>query len=272
MAKIFYHNDADGHCAGAIVYQKYLEGKYIEVDYKDEINVDEIMTDETIIIVDFSFKPEVMQKVLEKTKNIIWIDHHKTAKDYDYGIELKGLRNFEDKKFAGCELAWMHFNLEKKMPRAVELIGDRDKWAWKFGKETAEFNQGLQLYPHQPQDIIWGDLLQHDLLIKNICKKGKICLQYRDNFCKDYADSYGFETEFEGHKCYALGLYMFGSEGFGERFKQYDMCLSFEYTGKNWVIGLYSQKPEIDCGKIAQKYGGGGHKGAAGFVSNKLFF
>ena len=47
--KCYYHNDADGRCAGAIVNKTKqnqendgTEFQYIEVDYKDEINVDSI--------------------------------------------------------------------------------------------------------------------------------------------------------------------------------------------------------------------------------------
>ena len=275
--KCYYHNDLDGRCAGAIVFMsvgiKSENGRHklemIEVDYKDDIDVNGINKNEQIWIVDFSFKPELMERVLKKTKDIIWIDHHKTADEYKYSEEIKGLRITEDKQFSGCELTWMYFYPDKDIPTFIKLIGDRDKWAWKFGTETKLFNLGLQLYPHQPQDKIWQELFDFEM-VRRVQLDGEICGKFRDNFCKDYADSYGFEAEFEGYKCFALGLYMFGSETFGERFKEYDICLSFEYDGKNYIIGLYSTT--VDVSIIAKKYGGGGHKGAAGFVSKILPF
>ncbi len=91
--KIYYHNDLDGRCAGAIAYRATkTEGtkiELIELDYKDEIKVKEINLCERICIVDFSFKPEIMEKVLLLTKNVIWIDHHKTAFEYKYSQELR---------------------------------------------------------------------------------------------------------------------------------------------------------------------------------------
>uniref|UniRef100_A0A6H1ZBS6 Putative DHH phosphatase family protein n=1 Tax=viral metagenome TaxID=1070528 RepID=A0A6H1ZBS6_9ZZZZ len=274
--KCYYHNDLDGRCAGSIVYnfidellRKAENLEMIEIDYKDNINVDVIEKDEQLYIVDFSFKPEVMEKVLQKTNNIIWIDHHKTADEYKYSQEIKGLRITENKKYSGCELTWMFFYPNEKIPTFVKLIGDRDKWAWKFGRETALFNQGIKICPHQPQDKIWDELFDVER-VRRIQEDGIICEKFRDSFCKDYVDSYGFETEFEGHKCFALGIYMFGSEAFGKRFNQYDICLSFVYLGDKWTIGLYSEK--IDVSVIAKKYGGGGHKGASGFVSDSLPF
>ncbi len=278
--KIYYHNDLDGRCAAAIAYRaieaervKGIKVDLIELDYKDKIKVKEINLCEKIFIVDFSFKPEIMEKVLLLTKNIVWIDHHKTAFEYKYSQKV--MMGIRDNAYSGCELAWKYFYGKKGMPKAIELIGDRDKWAWKFGKETAHFNVGLKLYDHQPQDSIWDRLFGLPIRlaeVPNIIKKGELCLKFRDNFCEDYCKSYGFETKFEGYKCFALGLYMFGSEAFGSRMKDYDICLSFAYLGDRWTIGLYSDGKDIDVGKIAQQYGGGGHKGAAGFVSKNLPF
>lgn len=240
----------------------------IELDYKDEIDLEKIVVNECIFILDFSFKPEVMEKIFKKTDCITWIDHHKTAFEYKYSREIKGLRSTS---YSACELVWKYL-YQIGMPRAVELIGDRDKWAWQFGKATAYFNTGMNLYPHQPKDKIWDKLLDvgSEAEVSKIMEKGKFCLKFRDQICNDYANSYGFETEFEDYKCFALNLYMFGSEAFGNRMDKYDVCLSYIYLGNDWQIGLYSKT--IDVSKIAQRYGGGGHTGAAGFVSKELPF
>lgn len=269
--KIFYHNDLDGRCAGAIAWRSPMINKesnceLIEIDYKDDVPINCISDDERIIILDFSFKPVLMNKVLKKTLSVVWIDHHQTAFEYNYGHELCGLRN---NFFSGCELAWKYYFPENPIPRAVELIGDRDKWAWKYGEETANFNMGIRIYSHQPKDGIWDDLFTGERIFE-VIKAGAICIKFRDNFCGDYANSYGFETEFEGFKCFALGLYEFGSEAFGIRMEKYDICLSFEFVGNKWVVGLFSD--DIDVSQIAKKYGGGGHKHASGFVCKELPF
>ena len=36
-----------------------------------------------------------------------------------------------------------------------------------------------------------------------------------------------------------------------------------------WV-SLYSTREDVDCGAIAKSLGGGGHKGAAGFICDEL--
>ena len=65
-----------------------------------------------------------------------------------------------------------------------------------------------------------------------------------------------------------MGLYKFGGEAFGEKIKTYDICISFEFDGEKFLVSLYSEKIDVAC--IAEKYGGGGHKGAAGFVTKEL--
>lgn len=273
----FHHNDLDGRCAAAIVHKWWLqreaEGQrelFVELDYKDRVSVEEIAAGEQVVIVDFSFKPEIMSEVFNKTELVIWCDHHKTAEHYDYGRDLAGIRDFEEKHRAGCEVTWDFFFPGESRPDAVFYVGDRDCWRWADPIETAKFNQGMKLRDTQPQSDDWVRLFSSDgdAQCIGICEDGAVCLKFRDSFCADYAKSYGFETEFAGHKAFAMGLYMFGSEGFGKRFKDYPLCLSFVYDGGQWAIGLYSET--IDVGEIARKYGGGGHKGAAGFVSKGI--
>ena len=45
----------------------------------------------------------------------------------------------------------------------------------------------------------------------------------------------------------------------------YDILIGFSYDGEKWTYSLRSEK--ADCSELASKYGGGGHKGAAGFNS-----
>jgi oligoribonuclease NrnB/cAMP/cGMP phosphodiesterase (DHH superfamily) len=46
----------------------------------------------------------------------------------------------------------------------------------------------------------------------------------------------------------------------------YDGFACFWYKDSKWMWSLYNDNGEVDCSAIANQYGGGGHKGAAGFV------
>ena len=53
----------------------------------------------------------------------------------------------------------------------------------------------------------------------------------------------------------------------------YDLMITFcRRSDRKWNVSLYSTKADIDCGAIAKSFGGGGHKGAAGFQCTELPF
>jgi hypothetical protein len=53
----------------------------------------------------------------------------------------------------------------------------------------------------------------------------------------------------------------------------YDLMITFcRRSDKLWNVSLYSTKDNVDCGVIAKSFGGGGHKGAAGFQCGELPF
>lgn len=143
--KVYHHNDADGRCSAAIIKlaNPDIIIDFIEIDYKDTIDVQTIKQNESIVIVDFSFTPEVMSKILNRTNDIIWIDHHKTAQNYHYNKILKGIRDFTEPGRAACELTWHYYFPNKTLPEAVALIADKDVWTWKLDNTDA-FTEGQE--------------------------------------------------------------------------------------------------------------------------------
>lgn len=283
---IYHHNDLDGRCAAAIMSTcdvSILPGIgqethgliFREVDYKDEINLAEIKEGDVVAVVDFSFKPEVMAEVRKRAKEVIWCDHHITAKDYGYD-DLPGYRDFSHKGLSGCECTWKFCHPDEDFPTAVELIGDYDSWRLEKQPSCFEFYEGMKIDYPAPGDMAWNQLLGFDgptievALVDLIKKVGQAAIQYRDSYCKLISDDYGYETQIDGHKAYAMNLYRFGSASFGKRFNQYPVCLAYIHDGGKYTVSLYSET--VDVSVIAKNHGGGGHKGAAGFVCTDLPF
>lgn len=72
-----------------------------------------------------------------------------------------------------------------------------------------------------------------------------------------------------GHKCFAVNMAMISSDDFViDNVDDYDILVGFSFDGESWNYSLRSTK--IDCSKVAMKYGGGGHKGAAGFNNSNF--
>ena len=48
---------------------------------------------------------------------------------------------------------------------------------------------------------------------------------------------------------------------------KYDLLVAWVFDGYKFNYSLYSTNPDVNCAEIAERFGGGGHKGAAGFSS-----
>lgn len=295
--KCFYHVDEDGKLSGFWVnelarhYDGY-EKEFIPINYGMEFPFESIHPDEQIFIVDYSILPEEMDRLLEITKDVTWIDHHQSAiKRYEnYPHDIKGLRY---DGIAGCMLTYCYFkhmvvtqfdtgsvitiafdeSMTQDAPMFTKYVADYDVWTFEY-LGTENFQMGLQLYDTTPDNIpennIWKAMLKiGDEVVCDIMSKGKDLITYRDNWAKEYCESKGFETEFCGYKCFAMNLGLCGSPEFKSVDDgTYDMFIGFCFDGEKWSYALRSAT--VNVAEIAMMYGGGGHPGAAGFSSDEL--
>lgn len=267
--KCFHHNDNDGRLSAFLVIQKFTQAVAIEVNYGKPFPLSQINKDEPIWIVDYNPQPDEMLKILERTKNVVWIDHHKSGielfKDFPHKIE--GIR---DSSKAACELTYHYVYplLKKCLFHFIELVGDRDTWTFKFGDESKYFHLGSLLYDTSPNGGFWSGLWGETIEVEDIIEKGKLVEAFRDNQGADLCKSWAFEYGFQGYNCLAMVTGLKGSEVFGKNIDKYDICIAMAYNGEKWVNSLYSKT--IDVGEIAKRLGGGGHFGAAGFQTSKF--
>lgn len=292
--KTLFHTDADGWCSAYWVRKRFNNTNpedFIMIDYGMDIDwFSKIQKDEKVIIVDFSLEPDMMKKLLNKTKDVIWIDHHVSAieKYKDFGEDVDGLRY---NGIAASVLTYCYFfemkdgkipfdpeTMPQKAPWFTKYIGDHDVWKYEFGEETAHFKLGLDsLGVMLPTDSIWEKLYDLDK-IKEIINNGIVIEKYRDAMGNKASELYGFEYEFDGYKAFCLNNCFGGSEWFGGLIKKYDLVCAFLYIGENdsWEYSLYTDKDHVDVSKIAENYpdklSGGGHKKAAGIQSKNFIF
>lgn len=289
--RVFFHTDADGKCAAYWVHKRFPKisrEQFTMIDYDMDIDwYSLIEKDEKVIIVDFSFDPDDIRKILNKTKDIIWIDHHKSAieKYKDFETELPGLRY---DGIAGCMLTYCFFfemnsgkipfdpyMMPQKAPWMTKYVHDYDVWKYEYGDETEFFKLGLDTVKHtHPFDSIWDNLVNDISNVRNLINAGSICKRYRDSIAKHACDWAAFEHDIDGHKALCLNTPMGGSAWFGDKIENYELVCSYCYIGDGkWSYSLYSNGPKkIDTSKISIKYGGGGHAGASGFTIDRNLF
>ncbi len=262
-----HHNDADGRACGAIVRRALgVEVTLYEMDYGDSIPLDLIVVADHILILDFSLPKNEMGK-LAAYHQFTWIDHHKSALDEMDGT-ADGWAGVRDTSEAACVLTWRYFFPDQPVPKAVTLIGDRDIWRW-AEQDTGAFNEGLyQHYTRPNNDDLWNLLLDDDPEeLARMIELGGTIRDARLREIRGAAARYGFTATFEGYR--TLVINRRGSGDLGAHIRTMGYEIGYCYVDKvsegqlMTYVSLYSDT--VDVSQIAQKFGGGGHAGAAGF-------
>lgn len=267
----FYHDDADGRCSAAIVRQA-LGGDVtcIPMEYGDEVPWDLLAKTENVIVVDFSFPLEDMERIASEA-DLTWIDHHVSAlTDLQSMANLPGTRSLDH---AACVLTWTTYFPDEPIPKAVLYVGDRDIWKHEF-PQTRHFGEGLFHENTVPEnDSLWKPLLENDQdFLDELIDRGEILYRARMMRDKRAIEGRGFEVEFEGHR--TLMLNAVGTGDLGEQIRKAGYAIGYCYSERvqngevTTFVTLYSDT--VDVSKIAKKFGGGGHKAAAGFSFQRV--
>jgi len=286
---IFHHDDLDGLCSGAII-KNYLiktHGEAIEsnlftfvCDYDrnaqmkniEEANIEE---DSVVYVVDFCFDDDLMEMLIHKVhhNNFIWIDHHSTAIKRMKEFKFEGV---QDTRYSATMLAWIYANGETNIPLVVQYIDTFDCWKKdndnKWNNVIMPFKYALEskCIDLNDDDNIWNTLFKNDLEdIKKLILEGTIIKGYMEQRFIEDAKQKAYTIPFEGVRALCINSYGYGSLVLEAMFdpEEHDIMLTFAISKNRKVnVGLYTPKKDIHVGKLAQKYGGGGHPGAAGFM------
>jgi oligoribonuclease NrnB/cAMP/cGMP phosphodiesterase (DHH superfamily) len=275
--KCFYHSaDLDGKCSGAIIHRKFPECGMLGYNYEEEFPWEAIEKNEMVFMVDVSLPMEQMQR-LNSMCRLVWIDHHKTAIDAAHRCGLIAYAKVLEVGKAACELTWRYCYPDVVLPYAVFLLGRYDVWDLR-NREVLPFQYGMRTKDTYPTTQIWETVLSPGgyLLVDSIVTEGSTILSYVAMDNKNYIQDLGFETVIDGgsttYTAFAVNKGHTSSQLFDSISKEYDMFITFVWIGKNdkYRVSLYSET--VDVGVVALKYGGGGHKKAAGFVCDVLPF
>lgn len=285
---LYHRPDLDGHCSAAIT-RKYFKEKNInfaaiDVNYNDPIEkiLNELDKDTILIIVDYSLSLEHFDIAHRNAGQIIWIDHHKSAIERVEHTIYSKLEGIRDTSKAACELTWSYFYPDKHLPITVELLGRYDIWdnsvKSNWDNSILPFQYGMKMdmgLTLNDDKIDWDDMLESDneIEIYDIINDGNLLIKnaYKNN--KIIVESSAYESIWEGLRCLVVNASTGGSSLFDSvekrrHINEYDIYVTWRLIKDKWVIGLYRpyDDSEVDCSKLATKYGGGGHIGAAGFT------
>lgn len=264
---VLYHGNCwDGFCA-AWVAKKFLgEIEAIPVQYG---LVPPDVTNRNVYILDFSYPRHILKEMILKAEFLVVLDHHKTAetelKDLAKEIEREGgawepIIRFDMLK-SGGQLTWDYFFEAKKASWLVDYTADRDLWRWEL-PFSKEINTWLRSYPLDFDR--WDLLALQDPLDK--VDEGRAILRCEKYLVVDHV-ARAYDDVIAGYTIPVVNATCFVSEIVGELAKGKPFAACFFYTENGQrCYSLRSDPNGIDVSEIAKKFGGGGHKHAAGFL------
>lgn len=289
---IIYHDDADGRCAAAIVHRDPLlrqpgvaaEITCVPMQYQDAVPWEAIGSlekdQDECWILDFSFPLPVMRKIrCEVGRYVAWIDHHKTALAA-CGTLLADWPGLRVSGVAACLLTWRYLHPQQPEPLPVAYIADRDVWHFHYGDKTRWFHAAYLHHQDEthPASPLWDRWLgpedaRHAAELPALLAEGRLLHEHRINGLMAKARRLGYEGRLAGlpGDCTVLNINLPGSGDLGQIARDwgYDVCHCYveEHDGAGHLIRnhtLYSARHDV--GEYCRQRGGGGHRGAAGYV------
>lgn len=287
---VVYHDKCmDGFTAAWAVWRLFGdEPSYVARNYGMDPDLD--CRGKHILIVDFSFKADVLARLVanDGAASVVILDHHKTAREdlepflfeeSSLGVigaaDVSGmLRDLDelrrppivalfDMARSGAGMAWDFCFGPQTRPKLVDLVEDRDLWRFAFGEEGKWLHLALS---SGPMDFArWDALASYPY---EEIRTGEKIAAYRDSLIDEIVER-AVVMVIDGR--YGIGVdcpYGLVSD-VGNRlldiWPETEFAVGVVRGEQTITYSLRSRDDRADVSEIARKFGGGGHRNAAGF-------
>jgi uncharacterized protein len=278
MKYVFFHGNCyDGFGAAFAAWKKLGDtAKYIPVSYgKEHVTDIQFQPEDVVYIVDYSVSNEEFEKLTEMVSEVVILDHHKTALE-----RFTGLAPYPDPEFkhwapgslvyfnmneSGALITWRYFHPDKPVPRLIQWISDRDLWQFKL-PETKSIHA---LLTSKKMDFAtWDDLMQkgEGSYWHHLAESGAMLLEQQDRTVEMICKKHYFTT-IAGYEVPIVNVSSHWSEVGNKLVSMFPQApFAASYTDQPDGTRMYSLRSNgFDVAAVAQLFGGGGHKQAAGF-------
>ena len=272
---VIFHGECwDWHCAAWLIHHfSGLDLDYHPAQYGEP---PPDVTGRDVWVLDFSYPRATLEEMHRSAKNLVCLDHHRTAQ-----ADLEGLPYCTfDMDLSGAQLTWRWLLEHGQVPLVVKIGGrggpamdvpmpdpwlvdytaDRDLWRWAL-PDSKEVNAALRSYP---LDFAEWDRLSDEESPETMKRDGAAILRAEEVTIQTHLDR-AREVEFDGYRVLSVNATSLFSEIAGRlaEGRPFGMCW-FERDGVR-QYSLRSREGGIDVSEIAKAHGGGGHRAAAGF-------
>ena len=290
---IFYHPDTDGITAAATVRYaardlwpgarfEYVRHGYLTEDKRLQTLIPDDNT--RIFAVDISFCPATILRLQRLFgERFVWIDHHVSAIERWAATGHEEPAGIRDVSHSAAWLTWYYF-FERQAPLAIELADKYDLWQRDDTWET-------QTYPWQlVVSNRFGDPRHYDLRVLDdnallhgyIRHYGEPMLAYERQLRRreaPYVQRVGLRATDNIYKLLFINSSLRDSQTLAAWHRRHPEIEADGYlVGQfvppmRWKLSLYTAPGSaLDVAQIAVRFGGGGHRTAAGFALSSIEF
>ena len=268
MTTAYYHAHCNDGAMSAAVFKHYTPTvTLIPLNYKEDIPNREILRDEVVFFVDICPPLEMLARVAEVAKFVTVLDHHKSAKDTVFEVnKYPNIVGWYDIAQSGAGLAWKWFFGDKPQPKSVKLIEDWDLWRFAQGDNTKHFHYGIADLHHEPERFL--RLLENEELVEEVLRKGQTIYQH---VVAQIATTIRANLQIKVWQGYRVAIcntpVFITSEVGNEICETYAVQFALLWGQDHRGVFRCSLRSvgDFDVSEVAAKFGGDGHKNAAGF-------
>jgi uncharacterized protein len=219
-----------------------------------------------VLLVDFSYKKDVLDEMLKTAASITILDHHISAQDELSELLASGrIKGMFDMKKSGAMLAWQWFNPGQQAPDLIAYIQDRDLWSFELAG-SREINSALSSYAFDFD--VWDRLMSgNKQAIDVLRREGEAIERKLQKDIQTLIDSGVRRMLIGGYDVPVLNApsaYVSDAGHIMSIGEPFAACYWDHASGRSF--SLRSSAEGIDVAEVSKKYGGGGHRNAAGFT------
>lgn len=273
---IYHHPCADGFTAAWAVWKRWPDIEFVQGSYQTKDLPD--VAGKHVLIVDFSYKADVLRQMAEVAASITILDHHESAeRELQPLLDEQIVQGEFDMTRSGAMMTWQYVWPEglqdvsdELVPWLVRYVQDRDLWQWEL-----ESSQSISAYI-QTKSLTFAewdklaDELEDSDCFSHAVDVGDILVKREESEVKGAIKATKRRVRLAGYDIPIANLpYQMASLGGNFMCQGEPFSASFFMAADGSVsFSLRSDKHDpnaVNVSEVAAKFGGGGHKNASGF-------
>lgn len=264
---IFHSNCLDGFGSAYAAYVHFVLKQNINAIFVPAAHGDTPpdASGRTVYILDYAYKRAAMAQLCQQAERVIVLDHHISALEDLAGLdaEFPNLELHFDMNRSGAVIAWEYFNTDP-VPLLIACVQDRDLWRYEI---DISFDLNAALMAHPFTFAGWHQWASDEGALHTLVGEGKAINRYRQQMIEQHKRA-AVMGEIAGFTVPIVNCpRAIVSELLGELAKGQPFAAGYTDKGSRRGWSLRSDENGEDVARIAALFGGGGHKRAAGFVS-----